>query len=90
MLRISCPHCGPRDETEFVYGGDATVAEPSDPQAPASMSDAEWTAFLYLRDNPKGAHRERWYHAHGCRRWIVVGRDTASNRILDLDAEAAS
>ena len=90
MLRIPCPHCGPRDETEFVYGGDATVAQPTDPRGPERMSDAEWTAFLYLRDNPKGAHRERWYHAHGCRRWIVVGRDTASNRILDLDAEVAS
>ncbi|HJP21182.1 MAG: sarcosine oxidase subunit delta [Alphaproteobacteria bacterium] len=80
MLRIPCPHCGPRDETEFTYGGDATVAQPSDPE---SMSDAEWTGFLYLRDNPKGAHREWWYHAHGCRRWIDIVRDTASNRIVD-------
>jgi|TARA_B100000315_G_scaffold234404_1_gene248373 heterotetrameric sarcosine oxidase delta subunit len=47
------------------------------------MSDAEWTGFLYLRDNPKGAHREWWYHAHGCRRWIDIVRDTASNRIVD-------
>ncbi len=86
MLRIPCPHCGPRDETEFVYGGDATVAQPLDPQ---SMSDAEWTDFLYLRDNPKGPHREHWYHAHGCRRWIAIVRDTASNRIADDDRGAA-
>ncbi|MFM8681042.1 MAG: sarcosine oxidase subunit delta, partial [Alphaproteobacteria bacterium] len=28
MLQINCPHCGPRDETEFTYRGDATVARP--------------------------------------------------------------
>ena len=25
MLLISCPNCGPRDETEFHYGGQAHV-----------------------------------------------------------------
>lgn len=28
MLLIHCPNCGPRDETEFHYGGQAHVATP--------------------------------------------------------------
>ena len=33
MLSIPCPHCGPRDETEFKYGGQAGIAYPADPDA---------------------------------------------------------
>jgi len=28
MLYIKCPHCGLRPQTEFSYGGDATVKRP--------------------------------------------------------------
>ena len=34
-----------------------------------------------MRTNPKGAHHERWCHAHGCRRWFNVRRDTVSHAI---------
>jgi len=77
MLRIPCPHCGSRPETEFVYGGDANVRRPD----PATASDAEWTEYLYLRDNPKGAHRELWLHAAGCHQWLVVERDTVTHAL---------
>ena len=40
-----------------------------------------WADFLFHRTNPKGAHRERWMHAHGCRRWFNVERDTVSHVI---------
>jgi sarcosine oxidase, subunit delta len=33
MLRIPCPWCGVRDETEFHYGGQAHIARPEDPDA---------------------------------------------------------
>ena len=67
MLLVPCPWCGPRDEVEFTYGGQAEIAYPSDPEA---LSDEEWADFLFLRDNPRGPFRERWYHVHGCRRWF--------------------
>jgi heterotetrameric sarcosine oxidase delta subunit len=35
-----------------------------------------------MRTNPKGPHRERWVHSHGCRRWFNVERDTATNQII--------
>ncbi|PTW59831.1 sarcosine oxidase subunit delta [Breoghania corrubedonensis] len=78
MLLIECPWCGPRDEIEFAYGGEAHIARPADP---SKLSDAEWAEFLFFRSNPKGAHRERWVHAAGCRRWFNVERDTVSYRI---------
>ena len=79
MLLIACQFCGPRDETEFRYGGQAHVARPLEP---AALGDAAWADYLFMRDNPKGAFRERWMHAGGCRRWFNVLRDTRDHRIL--------
>ncbi len=79
MMLIPCPWCGPRDETEFRYGGQAHVAYPSDPQ---ELSDEQWGRFLFHRANPKGAFTERWCHTAGCRRWFTVQRDTATNTVL--------
>ena len=79
MLSISCPWCGPRDETEFANGGEAHIAMPKDP---AGLDDTAWAEYLYMRSNPKGRYRERWVHVHGCRRWFNVLRDTTSERIV--------
>ncbi len=78
MLQIDCPWCGPRAETEFSYGGEAGITRPRDPDA---LSDAEWADYLFCRSNPRGNHRELWNHAHGCRRWFGVERDTVTYRI---------
>lgn len=79
MLLISCPHCGDRAETEFAYGGEAGIARPTHPSA---LSDAEWADYLYMRKNPRGAHKELWNHAQGCRRWFEVERDTVTYDIV--------
>ncbi|MFF7748998.1 sarcosine oxidase subunit delta family protein [Streptomyces sp. NPDC007971] len=81
MLLIPCPWCGPRDEAEFHYGGQAHVAYPEDP---AALTDEEWARYLFFRDNPKGPFAERWSHAAGCRRWFNAVRDTATNEILTV------
>lgn len=83
MMLIPCPWCGPRNVIEFHYGGQADVRYPDDPQA---VSDADWAAFLFFRDNPKGVFTERWSHASGCRRWFTVRRDTRTNRVLPADS----
>ncbi|WP_017608913.1 sarcosine oxidase subunit delta [Nocardiopsis xinjiangensis] len=80
MMSIPCPWCGPRDEIEFHYGGQAGVAYPQDPH---TLTDEDWAQFLFFRDNPRGAFGERWLHAAGCRRWFSLRRDTVTNRILD-------
>ena len=81
MLRIACPYCGPRDEIEFRYGGEAHIARPPDPDA---LGDEEWADYVFMRKNPKGDHAERWVHVHGCRRWFNAVRDTASHEIKSI------
>lgn len=79
MLLISCPWCGPRDETEFRYGGQAHVPYPA---SPADLDDRQWAEYVFYRENPKGLFSERWMHGIGCRRWFNVVRDTISYEVL--------
>jgi heterotetrameric sarcosine oxidase delta subunit len=76
MLRIPCPHCGPRDEVEFRYRGDATVARPD-----AEAGVEAYLTYVYGRDNPRGWHTEWWQHVHGCRKVLKVRRHTVSHAI---------
>jgi heterotetrameric sarcosine oxidase delta subunit len=76
MLRIPCPWCGERDETEFRYRGDAHQARPE-----AQAGPEEFIDFVYRRDNPRGWHREWWLHVGGCRRLLKVVRHTVSHQI---------
>jgi heterotetrameric sarcosine oxidase delta subunit len=78
VLLIPCPWCGPRDEEEFAYGGEAHRMRPAEPER---VDDAAWAGYLFMRANPRGLHLERWVHVHGCRRWFNVARDTATERI---------
>lgn len=79
MLTIRCPHCGPRDQTEFRAGGEADRARPADPSA---LTDAQWAEHLFMRRNIKGAQRERWMHAAGCGKWFNLTRDTRTHRFM--------
>jgi heterotetrameric sarcosine oxidase delta subunit len=79
VLLIRCPWCGPRDEIEFRYGGQAHIPYPENP---GTLSDEEWADFLFMRDNPSGPFHERWYHVHGCRRWCNAVRDTSTHRVV--------
>jgi sarcosine oxidase subunit delta len=86
MLEISCPHCGPRAEIEFWYGGEATD-RPLDPHA---LDARAWSDQVFYRTNAKGTVRERWWHAHGCLQWIVLMRDTATNSFVTSGDSSAS
>ena len=76
MLRIPCPYCGPRDETEFSFGGQSHIARPDE-----SVDDETWGDYLFFRDNPKGIHYERWCHTYGCNQWFNVARNTVTHEI---------
>jgi methylglutamate dehydrogenase subunit B len=77
MLLIPCPWCGPRAQSEFTYGGDATVKRP-----PFDAPEAAWADFVFLRDNPAGPHDELWHHSAGCRQWFQLRRDTRTHAVL--------
>jgi sarcosine oxidase subunit delta len=57
----------------------AHIARPARPQ---DLDDQAWTDFLYMRDNIKGVHAERWRHSHGCGRFFNALRDTTTDHFL--------
>jgi sarcosine oxidase subunit delta len=77
-MRIPCPFCGDRDQQEFVYRGDAAPRRPV-PEA----GEAAFAAYVYERSNFAGAMTEHWYHAYGCRRWLVVTRNTRTHELTE-------
>ncbi|HVN44798.1 MAG TPA: sarcosine oxidase subunit delta [Steroidobacteraceae bacterium] len=81
MLRIPCPWCGLRDESEFRYRGDAGRPRPA---AEAGL-DA-FNTHVYERDNPRDWHTEWWLHIAGCRRLLRVVRHTLTHEIRSVEA----
>lgn len=75
-MRIPCPYCGERDGHEFVYRGDASLTRPDGEAGEVAFID-----YVYMRDNIAGVIAEHWYHAQGCRNWLVVNRDTHTHVI---------
>ncbi len=76
MILLPCPWCGPRDAEEFGYVGEMR-ARPD----PVTTTMKEWRDYLYLRRNVAGWTTERWYHQMGCRRYLLVDRDTTTNEV---------
>ena len=79
MLRIRCPWCGERDETEFRYRGDANLSRPA-----TDAGLAAFTAYTYQRGNPRGWHLEWWLHVGGCRQLLKIVRHTVSHEIASV------
>ncbi len=75
MLRLHCPFCGERPETEFQCAGEAAPR----PDDPGALDEAAWSQVLYQRANPAGWNIELWWHAAGCRQWLRVERHTLSH-----------
>ena len=82
MLLVPCPYCqADRPELEFANAGQAHIVRPKDMD---ELSDAEFEAMFFIRDNPKGVNMERWRHIHGCGRFFNALRDTASDKFLKV------
>lgn len=84
-MRITCPHCGPRDRREFTYYGAEDYLRRPATEAPPEA----WDNYLHLRDNPAGRLRDLWYHEAGCAAWLLVERDTVTHEIHAVTAVAA-
>ncbi len=80
---IHHPLLGPRDSSEFVYLGDASLIARPDWQAEDAVE--AFYDYAYLRDNPAGLHRELWFHEGGDRSWLVVTRNTVTHEITDVE-----
>jgi sarcosine oxidase subunit delta len=77
MKIMTCPLNGPRNISEFVWGGDVK-AMPD----PASASDKEWAEYLFLEENVAGEVHEWWLHAPS-NFWFIARRDTLTDTILE-------
>ena len=75
---IDCPHCGPREATEFSFGGEASR------RAGAGASGRELTVAPSVRRTVHGWQTEWWRHDAGCRSWLVVERDTRTDEVRGI------
>ncbi len=78
MLIFTCPYCGvAAEETELSAGGEAHLKR----FGPGS-SDDDFESYLFMRENPKGVHFERWRHVNGCGKWFHAARCTVSLEVF--------
>ena len=76
MKLMNCPLNGPRNISEFVWGGDVKTAPD-----PATCQDGEWAEYLFLEDNIAGEVDEWWLHAPS-NNWFIARRNTLTDEIL--------
>ena len=80
---IEHPLLGPRDSSEFVYMGDASLI--NRPKWDEEDSEDKFYEYLYLRKNIAGIHNELWFHQQGDRSWLVISRNTLNHEIIKVD-----
>ena len=80
---INHPLLGPRDASEFIYLGDASLIDR--PDWNSENAAQQFYEYLYLRDNPAGTIRELWFHEYGDRSWLVVTRNTLTHEIVNVE-----
>lgn len=78
MLTLHCPYCGTdADETDLHACGQAHLKR----HGPGS-SDDQFEDYMFMRENPKGVHFERWRHVYGCGKWFLAARCTATLEVF--------
>lgn len=86
-MRISCPICGSRDSREFRVMGEAGRSRPDDDIASGNAAGelADFVDYVYRRDSLPGPMREFWFHASGCKSWLVVTRNLATHDVIKVE-----
>ncbi len=76
MKIMNCPLNGPRNISEFVWGGEVK-AMPD----PNSCGARDWADYVFLENNTAGVVREWWCHVPTSF-WFIAERDTVTDEIL--------
>jgi len=66
---------GPRNISEFAYGGEVKPVPAADAPTP------DWADYVYYHDNQPGIVREWWLHVPTSY-WFVAVRDVTSDKII--------
>ncbi len=78
MLILHCPYCGvDADETELAAGGQAHIKRET-----VGSSDGDFEEYMFMRQNPRGVHFERWRHVNGCGKWFHAARCTTTLEVF--------
>jgi heterotetrameric sarcosine oxidase delta subunit len=85
MILLPCPHCGPRNSTEFRYRGEVH-SRPN----PSQTDQVAWRSYLWNHANDADWTHELWHHATGCRRFLLLERHTVTNEIRRVAAPGNS
>ena len=76
MKIMNCPLNGPRNISEFVWGGEVKPMPD-----PARVSDREWAEYVHIENNIAGVVREWWCHVPTSF-WFIAERHTVTDEIL--------
>jgi len=76
MKIMTCPLNGPRNISEFAWGGEVK-AMPN----PLTCSDDEWAEYVFLENNTAGVVREWWCHLPTSY-WFIAERNTLTDEII--------
>ena len=76
MKIMPCPLNGPRNISEFAYGGEVEFMPD-----PNTSSSEEWAEYVFFSDNPAGVVREWWCHS-ATSYWFIAERNTVTDEIV--------
>lgn len=76
MKIMNCPLNGPRNISEFVYGGEVKPM----PEL-STCSDKEWAEYVFYYENTIRVVKEWWFHSPSGY-WFIAERHTASDDII--------
>ncbi|HEX7198117.1 MAG TPA: sarcosine oxidase subunit delta [Dongiaceae bacterium] len=76
MKIMNCPLNGPRNISEFVWGGEVKEM-PSGPE----VSPHDWAGYVFIENNIAGVVREWWCHVPTSF-WFIAERNTVSDEII--------
>ncbi|MEM7358340.1 MAG: sarcosine oxidase subunit delta [Pseudomonadota bacterium] len=76
MKLLTCPLNGPRNISEFTYGGEYHPM-PDDRSADSSA----WAEYVFFHDNRAGVVLEWWCHTPSSY-WFLAERDTVSDQVV--------
>ena len=76
MKILNCPLNGPRNISEFVWGGEVKVMPD-----PATCTDREWADYVFIENNKAGVVREWWCHVPTSF-WFIAERNTVTDQVI--------
>ena len=76
MKLLECPLNGPRNITEFTYGGEYHPL-PDD----RSLDSRQWTEHVFFHDNIAGVVIEWWCHTASSN-WFLAERNTITDEVI--------